>query len=78
MGLVCVFSELIVCAYLEIGGGGKGKTNKKNVYASKPFIRMKNLHYLNYIFYLSLLLGSKPVASILLWCLNSLTNKQKR
>lgn len=77
MALVCVFSELMVSAYLEIGGGGKGKINK-NVYTSKPFVRMKKLQYLNYIFYFSLLLGSKPVTSLLLWCLIFLTNKQKR
>lgn len=44
------FSDLIVCTYLEIGGGEKGKINKKSVYASKPFIRVKKLQCLNYFF----------------------------
>lgn len=37
------FSELVVCAYLEIGGGRKGKIKTKSVCASKPFIRAKKL-----------------------------------
>lgn len=50
MGLVCVFSGLIICAYLGIRDGGKRKSIK-NVCASKPFTRVKKLQYLNYIFY---------------------------
>lgn len=49
-GLV-LFSELIVCAYLEIGGGKKGKIDQKSVYASKWFIRVKKLQYLSWIFF---------------------------
>lgn len=45
-GLV-LFSELIVRAYLEIGGGKKGKIDQKSVYASKWFIRVKKLQYLS-------------------------------
>lgn len=33
-----------------VGGGGRGKSIK-NVYASKPFMRMKKIQYLNHLFF---------------------------